>query len=125
MHDDDIQLVPTLTNREKGRFVNFYCQRIREHSPNERAGIMRIIDNTLKKGVTPEQIQIALEHNEKYAQGKDPRFVKHIRSFFTAEHIRMWQTPVESSSSPKRSGPQRKTQDPGLDILDKLDALLP
>jgi hypothetical protein len=112
---DELALVPTLTQREKGRFVNFYCQRIRKHSKQECVGIMRIIDATLRKGVTPEQIQVALEHYEKWSRGRDQRFLKHIRSFFTAENIRQWQTPPQSLQG---------SRDSGLAILDKLDALL-
>ena len=117
----DRELPLSLTSREKGRFVNFYCKRIRQHAPHERQGIMRIIDSTLRKGVTPEQIQIALENYEQSVQGLDVRLRKHIRSFFTAENIRLWQTPLRPEWP--RSQKERH-QDAGLDILDKLDALL-
>ena len=85
----ELELVPTLTSREKGRFVNFYCKRIRPHTNKEKEGVMKLIDNALRKGMTPEQIQIALENYEQSVQGLDVRLRKHIRSFFSADSLRM------------------------------------
>jgi hypothetical protein len=117
----ELELVPTLTSREKGRFVNFYCKRIRPHTNKEKEGVMKLIDNARRKGMTPEQIQIALENYEQSVQGLDVRLRKHIRSFFSADSLRIWQKPLELPSQKKGGSRQ---QDAGLDILDKLDSLL-
>ena len=115
----ELELIPTLTYREKGRFINFYCKRIRPHVAKEREGVMKIIDSALRRGITPEQIQIALENYEQSVQGLDVRLRKHIRTFFSADYIRQWQKPLET----RKQGGSRQ-QDAGLDILDKLDSLL-
>lgn len=83
------------TTRDLWRFVNYYCTRIRAFPNTETGGVIRNIQRMLAKGISLEEIAIALRNYEEddWRKKNDPRYSMHIRSFFKAETIKQWQTP--------------------------------
>lgn len=83
------------STRELSQFLRFYNEKIRKHSTAETRGVIRQIQRLLKKGVTVEMIRAALQNYaaDEWRKAQDPRYSKHIRSFFTQEFIQEWQAP--------------------------------
>lgn len=80
--------------RELYRFIAFYLEKVRKHSKSDTVGVFRQIQNLIDKGLGVDVIAIALENYEADEwRRKNPHFSKHIRSFFTPETIKDWQTP--------------------------------
>ena len=115
---DDI-LVPEVSTRELSRICTFYYKKVRPHSPQESRGIFQQLQRLLKKGITPEMLQIAVENyaNDPWVKSIDPRTRKNIRSFFAYENVLLWQKPVQ------RPQAQTKARSPeqALDALEQLD----
>ena len=84
-------------------------------------GIIRQLQRLIKnKGVTPEQLQIALENYaaDPYVQECDVRLRKPIRSFFTYENVMACQKPIDRDKKP--GAPRRDAALSGLELLDHL-----
>jgi hypothetical protein len=89
--------------RELYRFIRFYTEKIRAASKTEMVGVFRLIQNVIDKGLGVDEIAAALENYEQDEWRRaNPRFSKSIRSFFTVENIKEWQTP---KGKPKKVDP--------------------
>jgi hypothetical protein len=89
------------SSRNLSKYVTFYVQNIRDVPKVETVGVIRSIQRLLEKGaVTHEEIAVALRNyrDDPFRREADPRMVKHIRSFFTADTIKQWQRPVERTA---------------------------
>jgi hypothetical protein len=109
------------STRQLSKFKTFFLQNIKSVSDREQLGVIRQIQRIVAKGVTHEQIAIALRNyaDDPFRKESDERFTKNIMSFFTETCIKEWQTPLPVSRTRERR------QSPELDRLDALEALNP
>lgn len=81
---------PAITNREAGKLIGYYTKHIRQHTKQDMLGVVKqIMALVTKHGLTIPQFVTALE-NYRDAQ-IDPKYRKHVRSFFTKDSILAWQ----------------------------------
>lgn len=87
--------------KELWRFVKYYTSNIRNFSQAECSGVIRAIQRMVDKGIPLEDIALALENYKDDPWRKaNPRYSKHIRSFYTPETIKEWLTPRPAIQKP-------------------------
>ena len=85
---------PKPSTRELWAFVAYYNEHIKAHSKEQQTGVLRNIQLVLDK-LDVEDVALALENYAADPWRKaNPRFSKHIRSFFTYEVVKEWLKPV-------------------------------
>lgn len=79
---------------ELWRFLDYYNKNVKAHSASECSGVIRNIQRLIDKGLGVDSLATALENyaNDEWRKA-NPRYSKHIRSFFSLEVITEWLTP--------------------------------
>lgn len=119
MEEPVLESVEPVSQRALGKLVSVYCKRIRYHSKTEMLGIVQQLRRLTTKGVTLHELQTALENYQEHVtrENVDPRLRRNIRSFFTAENIRLWQKPLTLKRREERP------RDSALDVFDRFEEL--
>jgi hypothetical protein len=122
LEDTNEPYVPT--TREISKLVTFYLKNVRAHDKSEMVGIIRQIQLMVKKGITMEDISLAMQNyaSDDFTKNNHPALRHHIRKFMMPEKIRMWKNP------PKRQATfaeKQRATDPSLSRLDALEAKAP